>query len=224
MGISVMCDACDRQVVVADSQVGKKIRCPHCGQRFLASAAQGRRKQAVEREGGFEMPWGLIVKLSIVGLIVGGILAFYLGPVQVNRQWEAMAPSAESEIRDVLVRGLETHLAQVGLFDPSEARGAPLLHVLQMFRPLAMSMPQFVEFRGTTSEGEFTGQYNTRTHEVSADVEIGGLVVPGLDQASKHGKEKIRITGMNRDGKFHVEVNGKDATNVPIRPPKKILR
>lgn len=211
--MNATCDTCNQPVVVGDGMAGKMVRCPHCGTRFLASAVRGRVKAPKEREGGVQVPWGLIVKIGIVVLVIGTALAVYFGPVRVSREYNELAPKAEAQIKDVLARGLEYHLAEIGTYDPTKPRAGPQVHTLTVMRPtLVMSMPQYLQFRGTTGEGEFTGKYDTRTGQITSDVEIGGVVIPGVDEARRHGTTKIKVTGVSHDNNFHVEVDGRDAT------------
>ena len=88
---------------------------------------------------------------------------------------------------------------------------------------MVMSLPELMHFKGTTSEGEYTGTYNTKTQEVLADVEIGGHVVAGTGEAAKHGDKIVKVKGYNKDGDFKVWVDGTPAAFRDWKP-KEIKR
>ena len=82
---------------------------------------------------------------------------------------------------------------------------------------MVMGMPEYVEFYGTTSEGEYKGKYYFEGQRVEADMDIGGSTVPGTGEATP-GTEKIKVTGTAKDGKLAVKINGKDATDIDVKP------
>jgi len=109
-------------------------------------------------------------------------------------------------------RGLEVYLAETGLWDPRGRGPGPGVHEVHMlWDMLVMGLPEHIRFKGTTTEGEYTGTYNTKTLEVNTDVEIGGVVVPGVGEAAKHGDTIIKISGTMKEGDLQVRVNGKKA-------------
>ena len=143
--------------------------------------------------------WGFVSMIAGAVLVVGIVLAIIFGPVRAKHQFDPMAEKAESDVRDVVTRGLEFGI------------GGRVHEVHLLWDMMVMSLPELIHFKGTTSEGEYTGTYNTKTLEVIADLEIGGVVVPGAGEAARHGTSKMRVNGWNRDGEFKVWVNGRPA-------------
>src|SRR5437764_851186 len=108
MAISLTCPKCGKGLRVKDEWAGKKIKCPQCGTTFPATgggggaAAAGARgvsagsavaanpvvaramKKAAptkSKEAAVHISWGLISGIVFVVLVVGGIIAFRMGPV-----------------------------------------------------------------------------------------------------------------------------------------------
>src|SRR5258706_1866254 len=151
--------------------------------------------------------------------VVGMIVAIVFGPVRAKKQWDPMAEKAEQQVRDVLERGLQVEMERGGMWSPGDKGQAPAIHEVQMLWDLmVMSLPELMHFKGTTTEGEYTGTYNTKTQEVLADVEIGGHVVPGTGEAVRHGDRKVKVKGWNKDGDFKVWVDGTPATFKEWKP------
>src|SRR6266566_976474 len=203
MAISVVCDSCGKRLNVKDELVGKKVKCPGCKTAFTATKVGGagqaiRVKPKVVKEKGpkVAISWGFVSMIVGALLVVGAIVAIVFGPVRAKNQWDPMAEKAESDVRDVVERGLQVHMMNIGLWSPKDRGQPPSLYEVHMLWDLmVMGLPEHIRFKGTTSEGEYTGTYNTKTFEVVADVEIGGVVVPGTGEATKHGTTKVKVNG-----------------------------
>src|SRR6266850_2394155 len=223
MAISVICDNCGKRLNVKDELVGKKVKCPACKTPFTASPSGSIRvkpKGPKEKGPKVAISWGFISMIAGAVLVVGLIVAIIFGPVKAKKDWDPMAEEAENDVRDVVERGLQVHMERIGLWSPGDKGQAPNIHEVHMlWDMIVMGLPEHIRFKGTTTEGEYTGTFNTKTQEVVADVEIGGHVVPGVGEASKHGDTKINVKGWNKDGDFKVWVDGKPA-EFKVRPPK----
>src|SRR6267142_54139 len=190
MAISVVCDSCGKRLNVKDELVGKKVKCPGCKTAFTATKVGGagptiRVRPKVAKEVGpkVAVSWGFVSMIAGAVLVVGIVVAIIFGPVRAKHQFEPMAEKAENDVRDVVERGAGGRVYEVHL----------------LWHMMVMSLPELIHFKGTTSGGEYTGTYNTKTLEVIADVEVGGLVVPGAGEAALHGSRKIRVNGWNKD-------------------------
>jgi len=223
MAISVICDNCGKRLNVKDELVGKKVKCPACKTPFTASpsgAIRVKPKGPKEKGAKVAVSWGFVSMIAGAVLVVGLIVAIVFGPVKAKKDWDPMAEEAENDVRDVVERGLQAHMDRVGLWSPGDKGQAPVIHEVHMlWDMMVMGLPERIRFKGTTTEGEYTGTFNTKTQEVVADVEIGGHVVPGVGEASKHGDTTIKVNGWNKDGDFKVWVDGKPA-EFKVRPPK----
>jgi len=180
-----------------------------------AARAQNQRQQAAGR---FSLNWGMIIGIAVVLLATIGIGLFLAGPKRVWSQWEKIGDKAHYDVIDVVSRALQAHLSQMGEYNPRKARNTPQAQDVMFFRPsFVMSMPETVDFKGSSTEGPFKGKYHPATGEVEADVDIGGTSVAGLGAVHK-GSSAIKVTGRVKEGKVSAEVNGKDA--VIVFPPK----
>jgi hypothetical protein len=216
MSISVVCDQCGKRLNIRDELVGKKVKCPGCKTPFTASPGAGPairvRKQEKGPQAKVSISWGPVLLVALGILVVGGIAAIYFGPVRAKHAWDPMAADAESDVQDVLQRGLEVYLIENGLYDPTIDRQGPSVDEPHMlWDAMVMSLPEHVRFKGVTSEGEYTGTFNTKTQEVVAEVEIGGRVVPGMTEAVRKGDKTFKVNGTSKDGQLMVYVDGKRA-------------
>lgn len=224
MAISVVCTNCGKRLNVKDELVGKKVKCPACKTGFTASPSGAIKVKKMEKGpvGKVSISWGFVSMIVGGVAVVGLILAIVFGPVRAKNEWDPMAAKAEDQVRDVLERGLQVHMERIGLWFPGAKGQPPTIHEVHMLWDMfVMGLPEHIKFKGTTSEGEYTGTYNTKTQEVVADMEIGGVVVPGVGEAAKHGDTKIKVNGFNKDGDFQVWVDGKKAEfRKPVTRPR----
>jgi hypothetical protein len=236
MAISVVCDNCGKRLNVKEELVGKKVKCPACKTAFTASPSGAIRVKKVDKgkSGAVAISWGFVSMIAGGIAVVGLVLMIVFGPVRAKGKWDPMAAKAEDDIRDVVERGLQVEMERKGEWSPGAKGQAPnVFEVHMLWDMMVMSLPEFIKFKGTTTEGEYTGTYNTKTLEVVADVEIGGHVVPGVGEAAVHGNQKAKVNGWNKDGDFKVWVDGtpaefkaakatkpkrKSATELPVAP------
>ena len=100
MPISAQC-SCGKRVSVSDALAGKTIRCPACGDPIevvqaapAAGPSAARRKPAASPV--VYVSLGKIIAIvSFATVAVCGIL-FFIGPVQVYKQWENIGPTANT--------------------------------------------------------------------------------------------------------------------------------
>jgi len=227
MAISVVCDSCGKRLNVKDELVGKKVKCPACKTAFTASpsgAIKVKPKGPKEKAAKVSISWGFVSMIALAVAVVGIIVAIVFGPVRAKNQWDPMNEKAEQQVRDVVERGLQVEMERLSLWSPGDKGQAPQIYEVHMlWDMMVMSLPELMHFKGTTTEGEYTGTYNTKTQEVLADVEIGGHVVAGTGEAQRHGDKKVKVKGWNRDGDFKVWVDNTPATFM-VRPPREIRR
>jgi hypothetical protein len=234
MPITVTC-SCGKSLKVRDELIGKRVKCPSCGNTFpvqagttkaatgatvfnptAAAAAKGQREAAAGR---VSISWGPII-LGVLVLLVGvGITAFIMGPKKVWNQWEEIGDQAQYDVIDVATRGLQSHLSAQGMYNPRKGNTtSPQATEVMFFRPtMVMSMPDQVHFKGVSNMGPFEGDYNPQTREVACELAIGGGVgIPGSGGKKSKG-DVIKITGRKtKDPKggaeiLTCEVDGKKA-------------
>jgi hypothetical protein len=231
MPIQVACSGCGKKLTVRDELVGKRIKCPACGTTFEASpgaatpggmsvhGAPRQRAATKEKEGiGAKLHVSKsIIVLVALAIIIPTIIAIYTyGPYKVRTQWEAMEPTAQDSVKDVVTRAIQSHLSKTGEYDPTKSHRTPhAMNVAFVFGPMYMSMPDEVGFAGSSTEGAFVGSYFPKTGEIQAKVEIGGAGLQGVG-AIKRGDETLNVTGRVKDGHIFAEIDGKEAT---IRQP-----
>jgi hypothetical protein len=234
MPISVVCGTCGKKLRVPDERAGKMAKCPGCMNTFLVTAGGAvsagptvattvrvpKTAGVAKDKTKVSVSWGFVVLIVFAIAIPASILAFVFGPVRVRHQWDAMVDDADSAVKDVVGLGLYYHLTG-GVIDPKSKMHQPSVREGPMFFPafLVMSLPEAIDFKGTTTEGEFKGKYFPRTGEVECDAEIGGLTFAGLDQAVHHGGSKIHITGREKNHNATAEVNGKKADMKVLKLP-----
>ncbi len=237
MPITVTC-TCGKSLKVRDELIGKRVKCPACGNAFpvtpvanapagatvfnptAAAAAKGKREASV---GKVSISWGPIIGSAALLLVGIGITAFIMGPKKVWNQWEAIGDQAQYDVIDVVTRGLQAHASKEGLYNPRKGSG-PQAQEVMFFRPtMVMSMPDQVHFKGGSSMGPFEGDHNPHKREVVCELAIGGGIgIPGSGGKKSKG-EVIKITGRKtKDPKtgadvMTAEVDGKNA--VVFMPP-----
>jgi len=239
MPITVTC-SCGKSLKVRDELIGKRVKCPACGNAFpvqaatttraaaagavsatvfnptAAAAAKGKREAAVGR---VSISWGPILLGALILLIGVGITAFIMGPKKVWNEWEQIGDQARYDVIDSVTRGLQAHLSQQGLYNPRKGNTtSPQATDVMFIRPtMVMSMPDEVEFTGASNHGPFKGKYNPHTRDVECKLAIGGGIgIPGSGGKKSSGEE-IKITGHQTKAGLKVEVDGKDA--VLVYPP-----
>src|SRR5688500_5065965 len=132
MPITVTC-TCGKSLKVRDELIGKRVKCPACGNAFpvtaagaapagatvynptAASAARGKREASAGR---ISISWGPVIGVAVLLLVGGGIAAFLMGPKKVWNQWEEIGEQARYDVIDVVTRGLQSHLSKEGLYNP----------------------------------------------------------------------------------------------------------
>src|SRR5712671_1159617 len=161
MAILVVCDSCGKRLNVKDELVGKKVKCPACKTAFTASpsgAVKVKPKGPKEKAAKVSISWGFVFMIAGAVAVVGIIVAIVFGPVRAKKQWDPMAEKAETQVRDVLERGLQVEMERGGMWSPGDKGQAPAIHEVQMLWDLmVMSLPELMHFKGTTTEGEYTG-------------------------------------------------------------------
>lgn len=227
MAISVVCDQCGKRLNVRDELVGKRLKCPACKTVFTATKVGGagptiRVKPKGPKEKGVKVAisWGPVLLVALGVAVVGGIALIYFGPVRAKHAWDPMAAQAESDVKDVVERGLQFHMMKIGEWSPRDRGIAPGVYDVHMLWDLmVMGLPEHIHFKGTTMQGGYTGTYNTQTGEVKAEVEIGGVVVPGSGEVHKKGSSTFAVNGAMKNGDLQVWVNGKKAEIYPTTKP-----
>jgi hypothetical protein len=73
---------------------------------------------------------------------------------------------------------------------------------------MSFSMPQWIVFRGKTTQGNFVGKYNPKTGDVEAVVEYGGYSFAGMVDIAK-ATGKFNMTGRMANGFPQAEIDGK---------------
>jgi hypothetical protein len=222
MPISMQC-SCGKRMSVSDALAGKRVKCPACGDVLSVTAAPAPVAGRVAVKKPAVSPAIYVSKGKIVGvitlLICAGIgCVLYFGPYRVWNQWEEIGPKAGGDVSDVISFGLQAYLSTNGVYDPSKSSGPSVDGNVSFFRPtLVLSMPEKVKFFGKSSQGDFTGWYNTQTGDIEADVAFGGMTFAGaVTLANSVGK--FHMTGRMQGGFPQAEVNG-----TPIKivtPPK----
>jgi hypothetical protein len=208
MAIVVQC-GCGKRMGLADATAGKTVKCPACGNSIAVPAGSagaapvaGGRRVVKEKSASpaVYISLGKIVAAAVLLIVVVSGIMFYLGPVRVWNQWEAIAPQANGDVKDVITFALQAYLSQNGYYDPARPHDVPNIDgIILFYRPvLAMSMPEKIKFEGKSSQGDFSGFYNTQTGDIEADVSYGGMTVAGMvDLAKSQGT--FHITGRDVD-------------------------
>lgn len=229
MAITATCTGCGKQLKVKDELVGKRIKCPGCGQTFAASASsavappptvmgQSRQRPAAkgsEREGGpsihIEAKWIVLGILAV--FLLASTTLYYVFPKAVADQWDAQEKRASDDVEEVVQYLVQ---ADNSRDDWEGGLAKPTVHsVTFLFGPMHWSMPEDVGFLAVTNGGKSTGVYHPRTGEISVDIQEGGLVLP-TGVLMHEGKVKIHGTGRVKEGKPSGEIDGRAVT---IRQP-----
>jgi hypothetical protein len=228
MAITVQC-TCGKRMGVSDALAGKTIRCSACGQGvFVApgaapAAPTGKKpgNTAYKNASGktvtkyaassptVYISKGKIIGLSVIGGIVLLIFLAIVGPVHTYQKWEAMEPQANADVSDIISFGIQAYLSNQGDYDPKMQHMSPHVDGPVVFLPpiMSMSMPQWIVFRGKTTQGNFVGKYSPGSGEVQAEVEYGGYSFGGMVDIAK-ATGKFNMTGRMASGFPQAEVDG----------------
>jgi hypothetical protein len=229
MAMTAMCPGCGKQLNVRDELLGKRLKCPGCGNTFTADAttaapmgaapaatrpvpgsARGRDPRAARTPKLHVSPGVIIFALVTVSLPTI-FFVWRVGPGKVRAEWAKLEPIASEDVKDIVTRAIQSYISQHGGFDPSKSHQAPHgLDITFVFSPLPWSMPQRVGFAGTSTQGAFSGNYRPGTGEVEAKVEVGGFALQGAGVA-RRGDVTLNVTGRNKNGVVTVEIDGKPA-------------
>ena len=216
-------------MVVSDALAGKSVRCSSCGEMIFCQAAKGPPgapaakpgapvKKQQESAGMYISP-GMITAGVVVGLLLIIGLLFYIGPVRVGHQWEAIDMKARNTVMNVITYAIKARLSEEGEYDPAHHAPAIERSDLTFDRPLlALSLPRKVRFDGKSNNGGFTGFYDTETGEVEADVEAGGYTVGGMVNLKKPTSLFHMTAKEVPNADPAVQIEGKPAKVIP--PPK----
>jgi hypothetical protein len=129
-----------------------------------------------------------------------------------------MYDQARSDVEDVVVRAMQSDASHSPFYDPKKTRVNAGVRDLMFMSPFSFRMPEFVEFKGMSTQGEFKGKYFTKTGEVVASVDTGGMTFEGLDKAIAKGTKTLQVTGRKKNDQLSVEIGGKNADIVTAKP------
>jgi hypothetical protein len=219
---------------VRDELVGKRLKCPGCGNTFEAKAGGGgggggggaapakggtridpkKAKKPGEKGPKVAVSWGFIMMIIGALAIPAVVIMWIVGPGRVKRDWEGMFDKAHDSVTDVVTQGLKAHLSQNHDWNPNRPGNDPrVTEVMFIFDPFVMSMPESVPFKGESNQGEFSGKFHPKTGEVEAEVGIGAVtLIQGVPRPEKYqATQKIHVTGRGVGNGMTAEVNGKKA-------------
>lgn len=241
MPITATCPNCKKMLKVRDELVGKKLKCPGCGNTFTAGGAGAAPAAAPAGKGGtrfdptkvkkpagekgpkVSISWGFIMMIAGILAVPAVVLAIVFGPVRVKHQWDDMDGKARDSVTDVLSFALKAHLSTTGDWNPNKPGHDPRVDEVTFVVPfMSMSMPEWIQFFGQSSSGEYKGRYNTKSGELEADMDLGAVVVlPGvpIPKNKRADNEKIHVTGRGQGNTTSAEVDGKKASI--YYPPKR---
>lgn len=239
MAITVQC-TCGKRVGVSDALAGKTIRCTGCGQGIFvapstAPAAPAGKKPATttyknasgktvtkyaSNAPAVYISRGKIVGLSVIAglaILVGLVI---IGPIHTYQKWESLEPQANLDVSDVISFGIQAYLSSRGDFDPNTQHMAPHTDSPLTFFPpvLHFSMPEWIVFKGKTTQGNVLGKYNPSNGEVQAFVEYGGYSFGGAVDIRK-ATGNFNMTGRMQNGMPQAEVDGQSIQIVSPTPP-----
>lgn len=228
MSIQIKCSHCGKGLRVPDDRLGKLAKCPACGETFTvlpANSAVGGKvsptpQKKFSEHAGLAIPIGLFVWIGVCAVVIAIVSAIIFGPLRIWREWEALEPHAESQVGDVVIRGLQSYTSHQPWFDPKKSGfNAGVRQMAFTFMPYQVSMPEKIKFAGVSTQGNFTGTYNPHNGEVDAEVEVGARTFEGLTKDMSKPTGMIHVTGREKDGNLTAEVDGQDATVVTESAP-----
>jgi hypothetical protein len=206
---------------------GRTIPCPKCGSDVTlptapagGAATAGRRK--VEAAPSVHISPVIIISAVVGALVLVIVLVLYFGPWTVGNEWAAMRPRANTEVTDVVNFALRAYESEHGMWDTSMPHGEPMVDGDATFVPpaMAMSLPRRMIFSGATNHGRYMGTYDTKTGEIEATIDTGGMTVGGLVDMKK-ATGSFKMTGREKDGTPTAEADGQPLEIVMRKPPGK---
>jgi hypothetical protein len=217
MPLSIACPGCSKKLNVKDELIGKRLKCPGCGNTFTAQAAPtllpGQRTVEPGKSHASRIHISpTLILLAILAISIAGVVLLWMfGPGKAHTQWMAMETDARDTVMDVVTRGIQCELSRIGSYNPRKAHQTPRAVEMNFFASmLVLSLPEEIGFVGTSTEGAFKGKFNTRTKSVNAEVELGGVgLTTGV--VMTRGNTTIQVTGRIESGAIHVQVNGQKA-------------
>jgi hypothetical protein len=242
MPITVRC-TCGKKTSVGDALAGAMIRCSACGEDVFVTAApaQAAAPAARTRAAATQIPGrpkskplpaatavptlsinpALIIGAIVLVVLIGVVLALYLGPWTVGTKWAAMSKQANGDVTDVVDYAIKAYESEQGMYDANQSHIVPRVEGDATFLTpyMAFSMPRRIPFFGATNQGAYKGTYDTTTGEVIADIDVGGMTVGGMVSVRK-ASGSFHMTGREKDGKVTAE--GDDGHSLKIVMRKKI--
>jgi hypothetical protein len=219
MSIIAQC-ACGNRMAVVNAMAGKNIICSKCDDHILVpqpSVPPAGKKAAGKKTAGknadatpaIHISPGLITAAVVIVVLLVIVLSLYLGPWTVSNKWAAMQPKASDAVTDVVQFSIQAWESEHGMYDASKSHMVPMTDgPVIWIAPIAMSMPRTVGFSGKTNQGNYVGNYDTTTGEVSVDIQTGGYTVGALVDVKK-ATGTFHATGTSKDGKVQAECDGK---------------
>ncbi len=225
MAFSATCEKCGKRLNAKDEWAGKKLKCPGCGESFIARPGGGASAGKAAPAGGkspgrpaptlsrpvepkFAINWGKVSIWGVLALIPIGIILFLVGPMRVKKQWETIHPDADRNATLVMEKALRAFASQVGDWNPNKVRSkAPEINEVIFYPPVfAMSMPAEVKFVGTSTYATFEGMYRVADGEVKGVATTGVISLGGMTFSEK---------GIDLGGGMKVDAAGPMPKNLP---------
>ena len=204
---------CGKVLNVKDEHLGKRMKCPQCGVTFTAVREAAIPEKQNERTPRLHVSRSVIIYTSIVVAIPGDLSAWKYGPGRVLDNWAKMEPDAKTEVMDVVSRAIVYKIIPPALSSRIKPGSMPRVHDVTFFiSPMPWTMPETIGFAGRSSEGILSGHYYPATGMIEADVEIGGMALPGV--TVRHGNTTIHVKGQERNPPVRIEIDGEQ-----IAPP-----
>ncbi|HQY87597.1 MAG TPA: hypothetical protein PK402_02990 [Tepidisphaeraceae bacterium] len=221
--MQVQCTKCGTRLNAKAEWIGKTIKCPKCKTSFVAEdmgtgagrSAKGKGKGSAKRAAG----GGMAISGSVIALIMGGVVllaalgAAYFGPIKSFQTWNEKKEGAEADVRDVVQKGLQKYVEGMVVVDADDPKPknvkSPQIHDLlfDYFVLESYSFPESVEFRGISSEGEFSGVYFFEGGRVEATCAIGANILQtgvawdgGTTSGNTKGTGQIKVKGSVSNG------------------------
>jgi hypothetical protein len=168
---------------------------------------RGASAQDARRGAGLFHISGLSLTLIIAIVVIPtSIYLIKAGPVTANREWDRAYNIGIEDSQSVIARALHAHITNETGRPIVKSRDMP---GVQNFRwvdepQIMWRMPDWVEFRGRCSGGEYAGRYYTRTGEVQAVIDYSGT--------------PLNVTGRVKGSSVECEIGGKPAVPLAAKP------